>query len=85
MHSLNVVFAYTKVRFSHDLAHIFWSFGIIRYIFSYLENRILLQPALVSVTSVAHFITGLEQTQLNLFVLVCTLVAKDLTIHNVLV
>ena len=39
----------------------------------------------MSVTSAAHFITGIEQTQLYLFVLVCTLLAMDLTIHKLLV
>lgn len=45
--------------------YIFWSFGIIEFFYSYLENRVLLKPVLEGVASVVHFITGHEQPQLN--------------------
>ena len=44
---------------------IFWSFGITGFILSHPENRVLLKPVLESAASVANFITGHEQTQLN--------------------
>ena len=48
--------------FSHDAAHICWSFGTIDFILNYSENRILPKWILMVVTSVARFITGHEQT-----------------------
>ena len=50
----------------HNADYIFWSFGIIGFILSYLENSVLLKPVLGGVASAAYFITGLEQTQYNL-------------------
>ena len=44
----------------------FWSFGIIEFIYSHFENRVLLKSVLGGVAGFAHFITGQEQTQLNL-------------------
>ena len=38
----------------YNADYIFWSFGIIGFIFGYFENRILLKPVLGYVASVAH-------------------------------
>ena len=40
--------------------YIFSSFGIIEFIYSHFENRILLKPVLGGVASFAHFIIGHE-------------------------
>ena len=42
-----------------------WSFEISGFIMCYFENRILFKPVLGDKASVAHFITGYEQAQLN--------------------
>ena len=42
----------------HSAHYIFWSFGIIEFIFSHFENRVLHKPVLREIVGVAHFITG---------------------------
>ena len=70
----------------HSADYIFWSYGIIEFISSYFENRVLLKPVLGGVASVACFTTDHEQTQLNrvctFISLVYSLLPKDLTIQN---
>ena len=63
---------------------ILWSFGLIRLILSYFENRILLKPMIGGVASIAHFNTDHEKTQLNRVSLVSSLPPKDVTIHNLI-
>ena len=40
-----------------------WPFMITNFVFIRFENRSLLKPVIGGVTSVAHLITGYEQTQ----------------------
>ena len=44
--------------------YIFWSFDIV-FILSHFDYRVLLKPVLAGVTSVVHFITDHEPTQLK--------------------
>ena len=48
---------------NHSADNIFWSLGIIEFIFSRFDNRVPLKPVLGIVAGVAHFITGHGQTQ----------------------
>ena len=47
---------------NHSSDYIFWSFGIIGVIQSYSENEVPMKPVLGTMSGVAHFITGHEQT-----------------------
>ena len=71
----------------HDSAdYIFWSFGIIEFIYDHFENRVLLKPMLECVAGVAHFrtclYTRLNTTESTIFTyLVYSLLPKDLIIQ----
>ena len=66
--------------------YIFWTFGIIEFIFSHLKIEFrLIKPVLGGVVGVAHLITGHEQTNTTesaIFIaLMWSLLPKDLTIN----
>ena len=53
---------------NHSADHIVWSFGIIEFIQSHFENRVIPKLVLVGgMVAFTHFITGHEQAQLNQF------------------
>ena len=53
-----------RFRFIALAEYIFWSFGIIKFILGYFENKILLKPVLGAAASNAYSIAGHEHTHL---------------------